>query len=205
MGDNDEIPTSPSQKKFENVKNLSMFQNLHNLTPPLASEEERGSVTIVNALKGEQHIIKSIMQLKGYMLNPLNGNWEVYRNPVMNELGIGNFIAVTSNIAETIEYSSIHEDDIPKFVIHFFKINYPYFTIYYEEYGLSKSDFNLVSSVLFAFILSAFSKAKGGKFVNVVGRTFSEDVLGKLVSNQNNEKKPSGFMSVLAKLNPMKK
>ena len=194
---------SELQKKVETLKAASLMQNVHGLIPPVNSNEHSPSVAIIEALKAEQYVIKTILELKGYMFDPILNKWVMYRNQIMNERGIGNFISTVQNISETIEYSSIREEDIPKFAVFLFEQNYPYFTIYYSEYELQISDFNLVSTILFNFIISALHKAKGGGHRNVVRGTYSEDILGKLIAQPEMQK--GNLANALEKFNPFKK
>lgn len=192
---------NPVQQKTDKLKTLSLLNNIHNIAPPIRDNSDNVSVNIVKALQGEQFVLKTIMQLKGMMFEPLKKEWIPYRSPVMNEEGIGNFIYTISNIAETIEYSYIEKDDVGRFAAYLFRINYPYFTVYFNEYDLNKRDFNLIATLLFNFIISSLSKAKGGGHRNVVRGTYSEDVLGQALRTDE-IKKRGLFANGLAGLNP---
>lgn len=199
-----EEDTQKMQNKVDKLKTLSLANNIHNLSPPSNPNSQIHDVAIVEALKADRHIQKAILQLKGYMFDPLKNVYAPYRRPVMNELGIGNFIQTIQNIGDTIEFSNFKEDDIPKFAIYLFEYNYPYFTIYYRDYELSREDFNLVSTILIDYILTSLYKAKGGGHRNVVRGTYSEDLLGKVVQPEF-IRKEGGFGALLGRLNPMRR
>lgn len=197
-------PISKSEEIIMKMKSLGVVQNAHNIIPPQKDTQDISPVAIVSALHGEQYVQKLIMQLKGMIYNPLTKGWEGYRKPVMNEAGIGKFIYVISNIAEVIEYSHYHEDEIPKNCVFNFESNYPYFTLYFDEYDLDKSDFNLISTLLFNFIYSSLLKAKGAGHRNVVRGTYSEDMMGKALG-VNTPAKKSGWKEALSELNPLRR
>lgn len=125
----------------------------------------------------------------------------------MNQRGIGNFISDISSISQTIEFSSFKENEIPKLVSHLFKTNYPFYTIYYEDYELDRKDFNLIATILFTFILSSFKKAQGSGHRNVIRGTYSEDLMGKFVpvgyGQPQVPQKQSG--NIFSMLNPFRK
>lgn len=194
------------QSKAEKLKLLSLGNNIHNLTPPVqGNDSEQQQVAIVHALKSDNFTSKAYLKLKGLNYDPIIRKWTQYRRPVMNSLGIGNFMQVLENIGDTIEYSNFDKDDIPKFGVHLFEMNYPYFTIYYRDYELSKSDFNIISTLLFNFIMTSLYKAKGAGHRNVVRGVYSEDVLGKLVGGDPQQAKQGGLGSLLSRLNPMRR
>lgn len=194
-------------KRTKALKELTLVNNLHNLHPSvLGSKDENEGVAIVNALKSDKHLLKVAMQLEGKFFNQTTRQWDEFRGPVMNKRGIGNFLSVLTTISETIEFGNFSEKEIPKQVTHLFKMNYPYFTIYFQDYELDRKDFNLIATLLFSFILSSFKKAQGAGHRNVVRGTYSEDLLGKYVSAgifEGERQKKSG--SKFSFMNPFKK
>ena len=194
-----------TEEKVEKLKILSLANNIHKLNPPKSTGDQAVNVEIIEALKADPMIIEVQLELKGMGYDPELKKWVSYRNPVMNSIGIGNFIQTIKSIAKTIEYSNFDKDDIPMFATHEFKTNYPYFTIYHDDYELDKKDFNLIATILFNFIISAFNKAKGAGHRNVVRGVYSEETLGKIIKGNESQIKKEGFLSGMAKFNPLKK
>ena len=193
-----------TEKTIEQLKAMQFMGNVHKLTPKIQPSDSGDGVAILNALKADRDIMDVILKLEGLDYDPVQKVYYQYRRPVMNKLGLGNFIAVISTISKSIEFSSFQEKEIPKFVKFLFKQNYPYFTIYYREYEIDKKDFNLLANTLFTFILAAFHKAKGGGHRNVVRGTYSEDLLGRF-STEIPSKKDKSKRFGLRGLNPFKR
>ena len=192
--------------KAEQLKGMSLLRNIHKITPQMLQDQDKDQVAIIKALGSSKIVEAQFLKLKGYYYNPLTREYESYRNPVMNERGLGNFISIISDINENIEFSSLDKKEIPKIANLLFRSNYPYFTIYHEDYELDKSDFNLIATALLTSILGALNKAKGAGHRNVVRGTYSEDLLGRYVEvgADGKEKSKSGKVD-LSKLNPFKK
>lgn len=208
----DAIPTlqkDPITETVNKLKTISLADNIHKLTPPQNLMQNTGSgIEIVEALKADPIIEEVQLELMGLMYDSLQKQYIPYRKPVMNQLGIGNFIQVIKVIAKTIEFSSLSERDIPKFAMFNFKENYPYFTIYFKEYELDRKDFNLIATILMNFIISSFYKAKGAGHRNVVRGTYSEDMLGRITRGDESDKqKKPGFLGRMARgfMNPMRR
>ncbi len=205
------LPTKKDEvaETVNKLKTISLADNIHKLTPPTNLWQNQGSgIEIVEALKADPIIEGVQLELMGLMEEPLSHQYVPYRKPVMNQLGIGNFIQTIKAIAKTIEFSSLSEKDIPKFAMYNFKQNYPYFTIYFKEYELDRKDFNLIATILMNFIISSFYKAKGAGHRNVVRGTYSEDMLGRIVRGDESERqKKPGFMSRMVRglANPMRR
>ncbi|HEC37730.1 hypothetical protein LCGC14_0732200 [marine sediment metagenome] len=199
------VTPDKTDKQVKELKKLSLVNNIHNLTPQLKTNKEEDSVAIINALKSDSLIKDVILELEGYVYSHKERGYTLYRKPIMNSLGIGNFITCISSISKTIEFSSFKEKQIPKLANYFFKTNYPYFTVYYEDYELDRKDFNLISTILLAFIVSSFNKAKGAGHRNVVRGTYSEDLLGRYTGELPNIQGSQKSKFNLGLLNPFKK
>lgn len=191
------------KKNVEKLKTLSLADNIHKLTPQTRAEEPNQAIAIVEALKVDKLIMKLQIELQGKMYDHLQKKWINYRTPIMNSLGIGNLIMTVQSIAETIEFAYFDKDDIPKYAKFLFRMNYPYFTVYHLEYDLDRKDFNLIGSILFSYIISALMKSKGAGHRNVVRGTYSEDLLGRLTKNNQQEKGGIGLGGLLK--NPLKR
>lgn len=196
-----------SDKRTKALKELSLVRNIHNLNPNIQTNSDSEGINIVNALKSNPLLQETLLQLEGFFFDPSIRKYVKYRSPVMNELGRGNFIQDISTIAQNIEFSSFKEGEIPKLVSHLFKMNYPFYTIYSEEYELDRKDFNLVATILFTFILASFKKAQGSGHRNVIRGTYSEDLLGKYVpvGFPGSQAQPPQKTSALSFLNPFRK
>lgn len=189
-------------KRTKRLKELSLVNNLHKITPQIQKDSEKEDVAIIKALRSSGLVESLILKLEGLRYDHTERKYVSYRRPVMNKLGIGNFVSVISTIAESVEFSNFKEKEIPKLALSLFKTNYPYFTVYYEDYQLDRKDFNLIATVLLSFILSSLNKAKGAGHRNVVRGTYSEDLLGRYVAEQEKREKSRGGLS---KYNPFKK
>lgn len=191
------------EEKIENLKAMQFMGNIHKLTPKVASNDGREDVAIIEALKSTELVTEMILELKGLAYDFQEKKFVRFRSPVMNDSGIGNFKTVISSISRNVEFSNFKEDEIPQIARYFFRINYPYFTIYHEDYELEKKDFNLVATMLFSFIIASLHKAKGGGHRNVVRGTYSEDLLGKITREPIAQQQRQSFD--FSKLNPFKK
>jgi len=58
-----------------------------------------------------------------------SGIWVQSRRPLMNEIGIGNFMTALEGVGDNINFSFTHEKDIPKLAYAFFADNYPHFLV----------------------------------------------------------------------------
>lgn len=204
-----ELPnlTTPDKtdKQVKELKKLSLINNIHSLTPQIKTNKDEDSVAIINALKSESLIKDAIRQLEGFVYSYKDRTYIQYRKPIMNSLGIGNFITCISSIAATVEFSSFDKKEIPKMAMYLFKTNYPYFTVYYEDYELDRKDFNLISTMLLTFITSSFHKAQGAGHRNVVRGTYSEDLLGRYTGELQGQQGSHKNKMNLGLLNPFKK
>jgi hypothetical protein len=185
----------------DKAKAISLLQNLHNLTPPSTKEEDPSKqVAIIEALKVTPRLLYLFLEIRGIMWDDNKKESVQIVRPIMNLDGAYRFVKVLQHIAEETEWSNFHEDELNARILRHFENNYAYFTFWHEDYDLAPSDFNYINTTLMAFIDSSFHKAKGGKFVNLPGRVYSEDFLGKALREE--QKKPVSFID---KLNPFKK
>lgn len=199
LGEEDKV-----DKRTKALKELTLVRNLHNLNPAVSSPSDAEGINIINALKSDPILQSVALQLRGYFINPITKKPEAYRKAVMNDLGIGSFLADIEAISKTIEFSSFKEKEIPAIVNHLFRQNYPFYTIYWDVYDLDRKDFNLIATILFTCIISSFKKAQGAGHRNVVRGTYSEDLMGKYAMTGNDpfEDKGKGSFSFM---NPFRK
>lgn len=192
-------------KRTKQLKELSLVRNIHNLNPNLNDNSEKDGVAIINALKSSSLVQDATMELEGFYFDSVTRKIVKVRKPVMNKLGVANFISSIGNISKNYEFSNLKEKEIPKLANYYFRTNYPYFTVYHKEYELDRRDFNLVANLLLTFILASLKKAQGSGHRNVVRGTYSEDLLGKYVGAGMGTQNEDSNKFKLSYLNPFKK
>lgn len=194
--------TQIMQDKVDKLKLLNLANNIHNLNLP-QNKEPDGSrdIALVNVLSSSKRISQKFLEIRGLEYDPIKKELVQITEPIMNLLGAYRFCKLLQ-MAEEIEWASYSEDEIKNRIIHFYEENIPYFLFWHEEYELKERDFYYIVNTLQTFIDSAFHKAKSGKFINTLSRTYGEDVLRKALDTEPNKKKEeSGFMS---KYNPFR-
>jgi hypothetical protein len=199
-----ESTTQKLQNKVDKLKLLNLTSNIHNLTPPQKSEDDpTRDIQLVKALSVIPRIAMIFLEIRGLEYDVKTKQYVQVTEPIMNVLGAYRFCKVLKNIAQETEWASFSEDEINSRIIHHFEENIPYFLFWAEDYELNPRDFNYVISTLQSFIDSCFHKAKSGKYINTLGRTYGEDILKKALDTEGNisKKKEGGF---LEKYNPFK-
>lgn len=165
------------------------------VTPTHDTQEEYyNQVSIIKGLSTENDLMKIELRLRGYTFNYFKKGWIQSRKPVMNEMGIGNFMAVLQGIGDIVNFSYYETKDIPKLAFMFFSDNYPAFLVYSQEFELKPTDFNVVKTILQFWCLSVLNNAKNAGHRNVVRGTLSEGILAKALSGET-EKKKKGLFS----------
>jgi len=200
----DENITQELQNKVDKAKTLSLISNIHNLTPPKPKEvSDENNIAIIKALDSYPRIKDIFLEAQGLMWDDKKKETIQISDRYMNKNGAKKLVAILLKIA-LADWSNFSEDEIPKYLEHFFTEIYPKFTIWHEYYELDPKHFDYVAVTLQMFLLSSFYKAKGGKLLNVLGRTYSEDLLGRVMSIDKGKQqiKDGGFLD---KLNPFKK
>lgn len=155
--------------------------------PPQQSGSE---VAIIEGLSSENILERIEWRLKGFRWSTKKG-WIQYREPVMNSLGIGNMMATLQAISDDVIYSNFDEKEPNKLAALYFEQNYPHFTIYHQEFGLDKKDFNIIKSILLFYALSILKSAKNAGHRNVVRGTLSESVFMRAMGQGEADKKGS--------------
>jgi len=198
-----ESTTQKLQNKVDKLKLLNLTSNIHNLTPPQKQEEDpTRDIQLVKALSVTPRIAEKFLEIRGLEYDIKTKQYVQVTEPIMNILGAYRFCKLLK-MAQEIEWASYSEDEINARIIHFFEENIPYVLFWADEYELNPRDFNYVISVLQSFIDSSFHKAKSGKYINTLGRTYGEDILKKALDTEGtmSKKKEGGF---LEKYNPFK-
>jgi len=196
-----ETTTQKLQNKVDKLKLLSLTSGIHNLTPPPSKEADgTRDIALVKALSVTPRVAEKFLEIRGIEYDPKTKQFVQVTDPIMNILGAYRFCKILK-MAQEIEWSSYAEDEIKSRIIHFFQENIPYFLFWNEDYELDPRDFNYIITTLQYFIDTSFHKAKSGKFINTLARTYGEDVLKKALEVEGGRKKDEGFLS---KYNPFK-
>ena len=194
--------TQELQNKVDRVKALSMINNVHNLSPPIQKNEvEDKEIAIVQALQSKPRLAQLYYKARGLVYDQEKRTYVQIRKPYMNVEGSYLLVDCCSLIAEEGEWSNFDQDYVGAYIDHFYEENLPYFTFWCDEYDLNPKDFPFIMNALKMFALSTFNKAKSGKYINAVTRTYSEGFLDKALNPQQQQKQ-EGFW---AKSNPFKK
>ena len=205
MEEEEESTTQQLQNKVDKLKLLNLAQNIHNLTPPQqVSEDASRDIALVNALSSHPRIQRKVLEIRGLEWNPKKKMFEQIAEPRMNINGAKLVADILTTIAEEIEWASYSEEEINSRIVHFYEENIPYILFYHEDYELSPKYFGYIINMLQVFIDASFHKAKSGKYINTLGRTYDEATLRRALdtngSPQSN-KKQEGFLS---KYNPFR-
>lgn len=153
--------------------------------------QDNTEIGIIKGLSPERLSAKIELRLKGYIFDNLLKRWILFRKPIMNDLGVGNFMTCLQSIDENVAFSYYNEKDIPRLVYHAFSQNYPTYIIYAKDFDLDPKDFNIIETVLFHYILSVYMAARHGGHRNAVRGTLSENVMAKLF--EGGKEKPKGI------------
>ncbi len=191
-----EIENEKMSNTFNKAKLLGAVSGIHNLTPPQQlNGDSEGKVAIIEALKVSPRLQEMFLEVQGLEWNDKKKELIQISRPIMNINGAFRLVKVCKRIAEEVEWAYYDEDEISARIMMYYAENYPHFTFWHKEYDLHQSDFNYVSSVLMAFIDSAFHKGKSAKFVNAISKVYNEDFLGRVLQNQKEKKE--GFLDKL--------
>jgi hypothetical protein len=156
-------------------------------------QEVFNQVSIIRGLSVENDLLKIELRLRGFKFDVFKNNWIQVRKPLMNDYGIGNFLAVLQGVGDIVNFSYYAEKDIPKLAYSFFSDNYPQFIIYHKEFDLSPQDFNVIKTILKFWSLSVLNNSKNAGHRNVVRGTLSEGILARALGTPSEEKKKGGL------------
>ena len=194
--------TEKLQQTVDKAKTISLLSNIHNLAPPNKEENIAGQVAIIEALKVSPRLQELFLEIRGMYYESQSKKLIQISRPIMNIEGAFRFVKILQHVAEETEWSNFKEEEINVRIYAHYAQNLPYFFFWHEEYELNPSDFNYISTTMMAFIDSSFHKARNAKFLNVPGRVYSEDFLGKALRMEEKKAREAGFLS---QLNPFKK
>jgi hypothetical protein len=153
-------------------------------------------VSIIRGLSTENDLTKVELRLRGYTFNFFKKSWVKSRRQIMNDYGIGNFMACLQGIGDIVNFSYYESKDIPKLAFMFFSDNYPNYLVYSQDFELNPKDFNVIKTILQFWCLSVLNNAKNAGHRNVVRGTLSEGILARALGNEP-EKKKRGLFSFL--------
>lgn len=159
-------------------------------------DEIFNSVSIIRGLSVENDLMKIELRLRGYTYNIFKKSWVLSRKPIMNELGIGNFMATLQGIGDIVNFSYYETKDVPKLALLFFSENYPQYLIYSEDFELNRKDINVIKTILQFWCLSILNNAKNAGHRNVVRGTLSEGILARAFAPNQEEKKKGGLFGL---------
>jgi len=160
-----------------------------------SSDEKNNQIGIIKGLSTENDLIKIELRLRGYTYNYFQSKWTALRKPIMNNYGIGNFMASLQALGDLANFSNYSEEMIPKLVVLFFEDNYPTYILYAEEFELDPKDFNVINSILKMYALSVLLNAKNAGHRNVVRGTLSENLLNRALMQDSGGDKKRGWLS----------
>lgn len=198
-----QLESQKLQNKVDKLKTLNLVSNIHNLTPPHKQEEDSlRDIALVNALSAHPRIQRKILEIRGLEWNPKTKIFEQVAEPRMNHNGAKLVADILTTIAEETEWASYSEEEINSRIIHHFEENIPYLLFYAEEHELQPKYFGYIINMLQVFIDASFHKAKAGKYINTLGRTYDEGTLRRALDIDSQKTKvQQGF---LEKYNPFK-
>jgi len=176
------------QKVVDKVKTLSLVNNAHNLTPPNRQDDRANDIQIIQALQSKPRIAEIILQVRGQMMGA-NGKLIQLRSPIMNDEGAAKLMFVLLNISSETEYATYGEEEIPPRIILYIEQIFPRFTFWHKDYDLDPKNFDYIYTTLLSFIDSCFHKSKNGYFGRILTKTYSEDLLGRAIKDDEQKKK----------------
>lgn len=197
-----QVESQQLQNKVDKLKTLNMIT--HNLTPPQIQQEDPSrDIALVNALSSYPRIQRKILEIRGMEWDIKKKKLIQITEPRMNHDGAKLVADILTTIAEETEWASYSEDEINSRIIHHYEETIPYLTFYAEDYELDPKYFGYIMNMLKVFIDSSFHKAKQGKYINTLGRTYDEGTIRKMMEGepQRKTKQDNGFLS---KYNPFR-
>jgi len=93
-----------------------------NLVVPTQDTQEEyfNQVSIIRGLSTENDLTKIELRLRGYTYSYFKKSWVKSRKPLMNDSGIGNYMAVLQGIGDIVNFSYYESKDIPKLALNVF-------------------------------------------------------------------------------------
>ena len=194
--------TQVMQNKVDRLKLLNLTSNIHSLTPPKdKNTPDENNVVLISALRVGPRLAEDLMMIEGKAIDPRTDKIVVITEPIMNIKGVWKLYMILKPLAEQTEWAAFAEAELPSRLTHYFEENLPYFTFWCEDYDLDQKNFNVIVNILQSYIDGAFHKSRHGKYINTVGRTYSEETMQKALGLDKNQTKDEGLFN---KYNPFK-
>jgi len=189
-----------------NEENPEYYKNFEEvpeeeIMPPIMKKEE-AEVGIIRELSPLKVLNQLRMELKGYYWDYDEEKWIKLREPLMNDKGIGKYLAIVSSVVtDLVTFSNYLPEEINKLVEYVCEKAIPVIHINYKEYGIKdKSDLQIIDIQIFNLTKAAFHKALGAGDRNVIRGTYGEQMMYRF--GYPAPKKERGFFS---KINPFNK
>lgn len=200
----EESTTQQLQNKVDKLKLLNLAQNIHNLTPPQQQQEDASrDIALVNALSAHPRIQRKVMEIRGLEWDKKKKIFDQVAEPRMNHNGAKLIADILTTISEETEWASYSEEELPQRIVHYYEENIPYILFYHEDYELDPKYFGYIINMLQVFIDSSFHKAKSGKYINTLGRTYDEGTLRRALDTTSSQPNKSQE-GLLSKYNPFR-
>ena len=185
--------------EIQREDNLAKRLVERNLVVPTndTQEEYFNQVSIIRGLSTENDLTKIELRLRGFTYNFFKKSWIKSRKPLMNDNGIGNYMATLQGIGDIVNFSYYEAKNIPKLALMFFSDNYPNYLVYSKEFELNPKDFNVIKTILQFWSLSVLNNAKNAGHRNVVRGTLSEGILARALGTQEQAPSKKGLFSFL--------
>lgn len=162
------------------------------------SRNDGSEIAIIQGLGHGDFLRDLWLMINGYEFDYLAGGWKQTSNPIMNPLGIRNYMT-SIKIVLRADFSKFNEKEIPAIVYEYWSTNFAQFIAYMEDYNLAFKDLNIVHNGFFTAALIAFKNAEGAGHRNAVRGVLSENVLARLADADGKRKE-----TFFSKLNPLK-
>ncbi len=185
--------------EIQREDNLAKRLVERNLVVPTKDTQEEyfNQVSIIRGLSTENDLTKIELRLRGFTYNFFKKSWIKSRKPLMNDNGIGNYMATLQGIGDIVNFSYYEAKNIPKLALMFFSDNYPNYLVYSKEFELNPKDFNVIKTILQFWSLSVLNNAKNAGHRNVVRGTLSEGILARALGTQEQAPSKKGLFSFL--------
>lgn len=192
------------QNKVDKLKLLGLTDNLKNIIPSNVHQDDSvRDIALIKSLSAYPRIQRKILEIRGLEYDEKEKQVIKVAEERMNHNGARLVADILKTIAEETEWASFSEEEINSRIVHHFEENIFYILFNAEEYNLQSKYFGYIINMFQVIIDASFHKAKSGKYINTLGRTYDEGIMRRaLDTGQLTKKQEEGF---LTKYNPFKK
>jgi len=163
--------------------------------PPKEEKHETAEVGIIRGLDVKDYLTEIFLRLNGWDYDIINEVWFCPENPtpIMNELGIKNFMETLHAVGSKVTtMSNFDQNEINIRVEKFVKRNLAHFIAWADTFNLKEENFNVIENYLFTMADGAYRKARGAGDRNTVRGIYSENVLARMYSpGQSPQQEPA--------------